>query len=436
MRLLVVGGGGREHALAWTLARSPDVETVFVAPGNAGTAREAKAPNGPGAKLRNVEIDADDIPGLARFAQDATVAMTVIGPEAPLCAGARDVFDSRGLTCFGPSRAAARLEGSKTFAKEFMARHGIPTAASRAFTEVDAAVAHIRRRGAPVVVKADGLAAGKGVVVARDDTEEAVAAARAMLRGSRFGAAGRKILIEDFLDGEEASFICVCDGDRAVPLATSQDHKPRDDGDRGPNTGGMGAYSPAPVVDAVVHERVMAEIVRPVLAGMAAEGAPYQGFLYAGLMIDPDGQPSVVEFNCRFGDPEAQPVLMRLRSDFAALCLQAARGELATAPLDWDPRPALGVVLAAAGYPGDYPRGEIIRGLDAETPHAKVFHAGTAERAGEVVTNGGRVLCVVGLGDDLAAAADAAYQRAARLGWDHVHYRRDIGFRTINRAKV
>ena len=433
---MVVGGGGREHALAWTLARSPRVARVFVAPGNAGTACEAADASGPGRKIRNADLPPDDFGALAGFAERESVALTVIGPEAPLVAGVRDHFDERGLVCFGPSKAAARLEASKAFAKAFMNRHGIPTAQSRTFSDADAAVRHIRARGAPVVVKADGLAAGKGVVVARDDAEEAAAAAAAMLSGEKFGDAGRQVVVEEFLDGEEASFICVCDGVRAVPFATSQDHKPQGEGDRGPNTGGMGAYSPAPVVSAQVRERVMAEVVRPTLAGMAAEGMPYQGFLYAGLMVGPANRVRVVEFNCRFGDPEAQPVLLRLRSDLAEVCLRAVRGTLANVTLEWDPRPALGVVLAAGGYPGAYARGHVIDGLADATPHTKIFHAGTAEQAGQVVTNGGRVLCVVGVGDDHAAAARRAYERAERVRFSDMYYRRDIGFRTLNRANI
>lgn len=436
MRVMVVGGGGREHALAWALARSEQVERVHVAPGNAGTAREADAATGPGRKIRNEDIAADNFPALARFAERQTVALTVVGPEAPLAAGVRDYFDERGLVCFGPSQAAARLEASKAFAKAFMRRHAIPTAKSWTFSQADAAVRHIRAVGAPVVVKADGLAAGKGVVVARDDAEEAVAAAVAMLAGESFGGAGRTVVVEEFLEGEEASFICVCDGVHAVPLATSQDHKPRDEGDRGPNTGGMGAYSPAPVVTAQVRARIMEEIVQPTMAGMAAEGMPYQGFLYAGLMVASDGGVRVVEFNCRLGDPEAQPVLSRLRSDLADVCRRAARGDLANVTLDWDPRPALGVVLAAGGYPGEYAGGDVIAGLADDLPHTKIFHAGTAEQGGHVVTAGGRVLCVVGMGDDHAAAARRAYERVERIHWRDMYYRRDIGFRTLNRAKV
>ena len=355
MKTLIVGAGGREHALAWRTAQADSVEAVYVAPGNPGTAAE-------GGKISNVEIGASDFELLAELAESHGVGLTIVGPEAPLVAGIRDYFDARGLACFGPSQAAARLEGSKSFAKAFMARHGIPTAAHETFADAAQAEAYIRQRGAPIVVKADGLAAGKGVVVART-AEEAVAAARDMLVAQRFGEAGQRLVVEELLVGEEASFICVVDGHRAVPLATSQDHKPRDEGDKGPNTGGMGAYSPAPVVTDAVHERIMAEVVNPTVAGMAAEGTPYQGFLYVGLMISPDGAPSVVEYNCRFGDPEAQPVLTRLRSDLPALCARALGGGLAGAEVDWDRRSALGVVLASRGYPLDYETGTPISGL-------------------------------------------------------------------------
>ena len=431
MKVLVIGGGGREHSLAWAAARSSKVERVFVAPGNPGTAAE-------GGKIRNVavEMDAD---ALADFAAKEGIGLTLVGPEALLVAGIRDVFDARQLRCFGPSQAAARLEGSKAFAKKFMARHDIPTAACETFVDAAAAERYIRRRGTPIVVKADGLAAGKGVVVARGHVDEAVEAARAMLCEGRFGNAGRKVVVEDCLHGEEASFICLCDGARALPLASSQDHKPRDDGDLGPNTGGMGAYSPADVVTPEVHERVMERIVRPTLRGMAAEGAPFQGFLYVGLMIDSEGAPSVVEFNCRFGDPEAQPVLMRLKSDLAALCLTALEeglGDIGEADVDWDPRTALGVVLASGGYPLDYETGHVIQGLDAQDdlPDTKVFHAGTALADGRVVTAGGRVLCVTGLGANVAEAQQRAYARVAKLGWPAMSYRTDIGFRALQRG--
>ena len=426
MKVLVVGSGGREHALAWALARSPKVQTVHVAPGNPGTAAE-------GGKVYNIAVPGD-IAALADCAEREMIDLTVVGPEAPLAAGIRDVFDARGLPCFGPSKTAARLEGSKSFAKRFMARHGIPTAASATFTDAAAAERYLRAHGVPVVVKADGLAAGKGVLVVREDIDDAVAAARAILAGESFGDAGRAVVIEDFLEGEEASFTCLCDGERALPLASSQDHKPRDEGDRGPNTGGMGAYSPAPVVTATVHDRVMAEIVQPLLRGMAAEGAPYQGFLYVGLMIAADGTPSVVEFNCRFGDPEAQPVLMRLRSDLADLCQRALAGGLQDAALDWDPRTALGVVLASGGYPLSYATGDLIEGLDEDLPDTKVFHAGTALAEGRVVTSGGRVLCVVGLGASIGDAQRRAYQRVEKLKWRAMYYRRDIGFRTLQKG--
>ena len=425
MKVLVIGGGGREHALAWAAARSPDVDAVYVAPGNAGTARE-------GGKVRNVDVG-PGFDSLADFAEAEALALTIVGPEAPLVAGIRDHFDARGLPCFGPSGAAARLEGSKAFAKSFMARHHIPTAESATFeaAEMDAAEAHIRRCGAPIVVKADGLAAGKGVVVARRSADEAVAAAREMLAGGRFGDAGRRIVVEECLEGEEASFTCVTDGEHVLPLASSQDHKPRDDGDRGPNTGGMGAYSPAPVVTADVHDRIMAEVVRPLVRGMAAEGTPYQGFLYAGLMVASDGSVRVVEFNCRFGDPEAQPVLLRLRGDLVDVCRRALGSGLADAQLAWDPRTALGVVLATKDYPAAYPTGAVVEGLEQGTPETHVFHAGTALAGDRVVTAGGRVLCVVGLGRDAATAQKRAYRRVAQIRWPRLHYRTDIGFRAL-----
>ena len=425
MKVMVVGSGGREHALAWAVARSADVEAVLVAPGNVGTAAE-------GGKIRNAVVDADDFGALADTAEANGIDLSIIGPEVPLVAGIRDFFDARGLACFGPSRAAAQLEGSKSFAKAFMARQGIPTAAHETFGDFAAARRYIEARGAPIVVKADGLAAGKGVVVA-GTVEEAVAAAREMLTEARFGDAGERIVVEEFLVGEEASFICLVDGRQALPLASSQDHKPRDEGDTGPNTGGMGAYSPAPVVTPSVHERIMAEVVTPTVRGMAAEGTPFQGFLYVGLMIAPDGAPKVVEFNCRFGDPEAQPVLMRLRSSLAKLCDQALGEGLAGTELDWDPRCALGVVLAAGGYPLAYGRGDVITGLGDDLPDAKVFHAGTRSTGSDIVTNGGRVLCVVGLGEDIAVAQRRAYERVSRISWAGIQYRRDIGYRALAR---
>jgi phosphoribosylamine---glycine ligase len=427
VKILVVGQGGREHALAWKALQGRGVGQVLVAPGNAGTARE------PG--LVNVDVAADDIDALAALAQRESVTLTLVGPEAPLVAGIRDRFDALGLPCFGPTAAAARLEGSKAFSKDFLARHGIPTARYRTFSEVAAAEAYIRSEGAPIVVKADGLAAGKGVVVARNEAE-AIAAVRGMLSGEAFGSAGRQVVIEEFLAGEEASFICLCDGRLALPFASSQDHKPRDDGDTGPNTGGMGAYSPAPVVTDAVHARIMREVIEPTLAGMAADGHPYQGFLYAGLMIMPNGTPKVIEFNCRFGDPEAQPVMMRLRSDLVDLCRRAVGDGLDGAVLNWDQRVALGVVMAAGGYPGSYRSGDVIEGLDGiDAEDLKVFHAGTRLDGDRVVTAGGRVLCVVGLGSDVAAAQRRAYQGVERIHWADRYFRRDIGYRAIARLR-
>ncbi len=425
MKILVVGSGGREHALAWKAARSAGVDHVFVAPGNAGTARE---PN-----VSNVDIAVGDFAGLAAFVRSEGVDLTIAGPENPLVDGIRDYFDVQHLPLFGPSKGAAQLEGSKSFTKDFLARHGIPTAAYQTFTDLDPALEYIDVQGAPIVIKGDGLAAGKAVVVAHT-VDEARAAVRGMLSGASFGDAGRKVVIEEFLDGEEASFICLCDGVRALPFASSQDHKARDDGDLGPNTGGMGAYSPAPVVTAEVHARIMREVVEPTIAGMAAEGHPYQGFLYAGLMIMPDGSLKVIEFNCRFGDPEAQPVLMRLRSDLVALCQAALAGGLDQVELDWDPRAALGVVLAAGGYPLEYAKGDVISGLDVvEGDDVKVFHAGSRMEGDDVVTSGGRVLCVVGLGDDVSSAQRVAYRAVAELDWRNIYCRRDIGYRAVAR---
>lgn len=426
MKVLVVGGGGREHALAWKLASCRGVEAVYVAPGNAGTAREAG--------VENIAIAATDIEGLADFAAERTIDLTVVGPEAPLVAGIVDRFAARGLACFGPSAAAARLEGSKAFSKDFLARHGIPTAAYATFEDLDAAEAYIRQQGAPIVVKADGLAAGKGVVVAGTEAE-ALAAVRDMLAGDAFGSAGHRVVIEEFLAGEEASFIVVADGERFLSFASSQDHKRRDEGDLGPNTGGMGAYSPAPVVTEEVHERIVEEVIRPTIAGMAADGHPYRGFLYAGLMIDGEGRPRVVEFNCRFGDPEAQPVLARLRSDLASICVQAASGRLTDAELEFDTRTALGVVMAAGGYPLDYRKGDLIAGLDQATADALVFHAGTRLDDGQVKTDGGRVLCVVGLGDSVTEAAERAYAATEQIHWQDCYFRRDIGHRAIARER-
>lgn len=428
MQVLIVGSGGREHALAWKCARSAQVDKVFVAPGNAGTATEAR--------VENVPLAANDIDGLLNFARERDIDLTIIGPEDPLVLGIVDRFTEAGLPCFGPSAAAARLEGSKAFAKEFMQRHHIPTAHYGQFTDVSEAVKFIRQQGAPIVVKADGLAAGKGVVVAQT-TIEAEAAVLDMLAGNAFGKAGHRVVIEEFLAGEEASFIVLADGRHALAMATSQDHKAVDDGDRGPNTGGMGAYSPAPVVDAAMHARVMREIIQPVIDGMAKDGHPFTGFLYAGLMITPQGDPKVIEFNVRFGDPETQPVMLRLQSDLPELCLAALRGELDQCSTQWDPRPSLGVVMAAEGYPGRYGKGETINGLDSNFPaNVKVFQAGTAIEGGNIVTSGGRVLCVTALGESVAEAQAAAYQACRQIHWKGAFHRNDIGYRAIARERT
>lgn len=424
MKVLVIGSGGREHALAWKLKQSAGVDEVVVAPGNAGTARE------PG--VRNVDIAATDISGLIDFCRNENVGFTVVGPEAPLVAGAVDAFTEAGLPCFGPTAKAAQLEGSKAFSKDFMQRYSIPTAAHETFSDPIPAKAFVQEQGAPIVVKADGLAAGKGVIVAQTE-EQAFDAIDDMLSGNSFGEAGSRVVIEEFLPGEEASFICLCDGTKAIAFASSQDHKARDDGDKGPNTGGMGAYSPAPVVTAKVHERAMAQVILPTLEGMAAEGAPYRGFLYAGLMVSPEGEIKVVEFNCRFGDPEAQPVMMRLQSDLLPALQQAAKGQLQTDELIFDSRVALGVVMAAGGYPGDYAQGDQISGLDKDLEDTKVFHAGTRLDKDEVVTAGGRVLCVVGLGDNVAIAQVRAYERIEAIGWRNRYFRKDIGYRAVAR---
>lgn len=426
MNILILGNGGREHALAWKLTQSAGTGKVFVAPGNAGTASEAG--------VENVAIDTLDFASLAAFAKNNDVGLTIVGPEAPLVAGVVDYFSAHGLRAFGPRKAAAQLEGSKAFAKDFLARHHIPTAAYQNFTDVDAAIAYVRQQGTPIVIKADGLAAGKGVIIAQTQ-EDAEATIRDMLSGNKFGEAGSRVVIEQFLLGEEASFIVMVDGEHVLPFATSQDHKARDDGDSGPNTGGMGAYSPAPVVTPEIHERVMQQVIMPTVRGMAAEGNPYTGFLYAGLMIDDQGNPFVIEFNCRFGDPEAQPVMMRLQSDLAALCLAAIDGSLDQQQAIWDPRAAIGVVLAAGGYPDAYDKGAVISGLDdaAQSGHGKVFHAGTAIKNGQVVTQGGRVLCAVALGESVTSAQKAAYQLAENIHWDRIYFRKDIGHRAIAR---
>jgi phosphoribosylamine--glycine ligase len=427
MKVLIVGGGGREHALAWAVAKSAGVARVYVAPGNAGTATEPKC--------ENVPISAGDLGGLIGFARERGVGLTIAGPEGPLVNGIVDRFRAAGLKCFGPTAAAARLEGSKGFAKDFMARHGIPTAAYGTFTEVAPAIEFIRAHGAPIVVKADGLAAGKGVIVAQTTTQ-AEAAVLDMLAGNAFGDAGHRVVIEEFLEGEEASFIVMADGRNVLPLATSQDHKAAGDGDSGPNTGGMGAYSPAPVVDAALHRRVMDTVIRPTIDGMAADGAPFTGFLYAGLMISPAGEATVLEFNVRFGDPETQPILMRLQSDLPELCLAAIDGRLDRAVARWDPRACLGVVMAAGGYPGLYELGRRIHGLDSDFPeHVKVFHAGTRLDDHAVVTAGGRVLCVCALGGDVTAAQRDAYAACSRIHWEGAWRRGDIGYRAIRRER-
>ena len=425
MNVLIIGGGGREHALAWKAAQSSRVDTVYVAPGNAGTAME------PG--MENVALDVMDFAGLADFAAGNGVELTIVGPEAPLVDGVVDFFEERGLRCFGPRRGAAQLEGSKAFTKDFLARHDIPTAAYANFTELEPALAYLRRQGAPIVVKADGLAAGKGVIVA-ETLDQAEAAVTDMLSGNAFGEAGCRVVIEEFLEGEEASFIVMVDGKNILPMATSQDHKRIGEGDTGPNTGGMGAYSPAPVVDEAVYQRIMDQVITPTVRGMSAEGNDYTGFLYAGLMITADGQPRVIEYNCRFGDPETQPIMMRLQSDLVALCDAALAGELDSTEADWDPRCAIGVVLAAQGYPGSYPKGTPIEGLDSAQPdYIKVFHAGTASSDTRVVTSGGRVLCVTALGDDIAAAQRACYEAVGKISWEGMTLRRDIGWRAIAR---
>jgi phosphoribosylamine--glycine ligase len=427
MKVLVVGGGGREHALAWKCAAAPRVTQVLVAPGNAGTATESK--------VRNVGVAAEDIAGLVRLAAAERVDLTIIGPETPLVAGVVDAFEAGGLKCFGPRRACAQLEGSKAFAKEFMARHRIPTARSATFTRESFDAAWVRGQRAPLVVKASGLAAGKGVVIAAS-IAEALTAAEAMFAG-RFGAAGREVVIEEFLPGEEASFIVMADGEHILPLASSQDHKRRDDGDRGPNTGGMGAYSPAPVVTPALHARIMREVIEPAIRGLAADGMAYTGFLYAGLMIAADGTPNVLEFNCRLGDPETQPILMRLQSDLPALCEAALAGRLNRLSAEWDARAALGVVMAAAGYPEEVRTGDAIEGLDhAGRLPGKIFHAGTRLEAGRVLTSGGRVLCAVGLGADVAAAQREAYALTAAVHWPGMHYRSDIGYLAVERERA
>ncbi|MAK43873.1 MAG: phosphoribosylamine--glycine ligase [Spongiibacter sp.] len=424
MNVLIIGSGGREHALAWKAAQSANVETVYVAPGNAGTALDMG--------IENVEIGVGDFEALANFAESNDIALTIVGPEAPLVDGVVDFFTKRGLPCFGPSQGAAQLEGSKAFTKDFLARHNIPTAAYGNFTELEPALAYLREQGAPIVVKADGLAAGKGVIVA-ETLEQAEDAVRDMLSGNAFGDAGCRVVIEEFLVGEEASFIVMVDGEDVLPMATSQDHKRVGDGDTGPNTGGMGAYSPAPVVTPDVHQRIMEQVIMPTVRGMAEEGNRYTGFLYAGLMISPEGEPKVIEYNCRFGDPETQPIMLRLQSDLVALCQAALAGTLANAEAQWDPRPAVGVVLAAGGYPGSYNKGDEITGIPAETASTKVFHAGTQLDGDKLTTNGGRVLCATAMGNSVSEAQALAYDVAKQIDWQGVFFRSDIAYRAIAR---
>jgi len=427
MNVLVIGSGGREHALAWKAAQNPSVETVFVAPGNAGTATEAS--------VKNVAIDAMDFEALANFAKENNCGLTIVGPEAPLVEGVVDYFSEQGLRAFGPSKGAAQLEGSKAFTKDFLARHKIPSGDYQNFTEVDAALAYLREKGAPIVVKADGLAAGKGVIVA-ETLPQAEEAVKDMLSGNAFGEAGCRVVIEEFLEGEEASFIVMVDGKNVVAMATSQDHKRAADGDLGPNTGGMGAYSPAPVVTAEIHQRIMDEVIYPTVNGMAAEGNPYTGFLYAGLMIDSSGTPKVIEYNCRFGDPETQPIMLRMKSDMVELCNAAIDGQLAGKTTEWDERCAVGVVLAAGGYPASYDKGDVISGLPTDSPEGeKVFHAGTALQEGNVVTSGGRVLCATALGNNVTQAQARAYKLTRTIDWKDVYFRNDIAYRAIAREQ-
>ena len=427
MNILVVGSGGREHALAWKAAQNDQVKKVFVAPGNAGTSLEAK--------LENIDLDIMDFKALTDFAKSNEVSLTIIGPEAPLVEGVVDYFNDQGLRCFGPSKGAAQLEGSKAFTKDFLARHDIPSGSYQNFTEVEPAIAYIRKQGAPIVVKADGLAAGKGVIVA-ETLKQAEEAVHDMLSGNAFGEAGCRVVIEEFLEGEEASFIVIVDGENILPMATSQDHKRVGDGDTGPNTGGMGAYSPAPVVTPEIHTRIMKEVIEPTVKGMAAEGNDYTGFLYAGLMISSSGEPKVIEYNCRFGDPETQPIMMRLQSDLVELCNAALDKTLDKAETSWDERAAVGVVLASGGYPGSYEKGHIISGLDTNTDkNRKTFHAGTKLEDGDVKTVGGRVLCATALGNNVTDAQQSAYDLLKQITWKDVLYRNDIAYRAIAREQ-
>ncbi|MBN2866115.1 MAG: phosphoribosylamine--glycine ligase [Thiotrichales bacterium] len=426
MKVLIIGGGGREHALAWKTAQATDVTEVFVAPGNAGTAIE---PN-----LTNVDIKVEDIAGLVTFAKENAIDLAIVGPEVPLVLGVVDAFSEAGLKCFGPTAGAAQLEGSKAFSKDFLAKHSIPTAAYDVFTEIEPAHAYLEKVGVPIVIKADGLAAGKGVILA-DTMQEAKDAVTDMLAGNKFGSAGARVVIEEFLVGEEASFIVMADGKNVLPMATSQDHKARNNGDTGPNTGGMGAYTPAPVVTQEIHDRIMQTVIYPTIEGMAKDGLPYTGFLYAGVMIDANGVPKVLEFNCRFGDPETQPIMMRLQSDLATLCLAAIDGKLDTVTAQWDSRAALGVVMAAGGYPDEYRKADVIHGLDSvNADDLKVFHAGTAlNDKNEVITSGGRVLCVTALGNSVSEAQKRAYEGVKAVNWEQVYYRTDIGHRAVSR---
>jgi phosphoribosylamine--glycine ligase len=427
MKILIVGGGGREHALAWKAAQSDQVEIVYVAPGNAGTATEDK--------LENVAIGAEDIVALKAFAEKESIDLTIIGPEAPLCAGIVDEFQQAGLACFGPTKAGAILEGSKSFSKDFLKRHNIPTAEYDVFTEVEPAIEYVKSKPAPIVIKADGLAAGKGVVIAETE-EDAITAINDMLSGNKFGDAGHRVVIEEFMQGEEASFIVMSDGEHVLSLASSQDHKARDEGDKGPNTGGMGAYSPAPIVDAAMHDRIMNEVIMPTIKGMESEDRIYTGFLYAGVMITKDGTPKVLEFNCRFGDPETQPIMMRLKSDLVSLCLAATNKTLDKCSAEWDERAALGVVTASAGYPESASKGDVIKGLDIELPDSvKVFHAGTSNNDDDIVTAGGRVLCVTSLGETVTQAQQEAYQALKQINYEGMFYRKDIGYRAVKREQ-
>jgi len=429
MNILIIGSGGREHALAWKAAQSPLATHIYVAPGNAGTAQEDK--------IENVAISAEDIPALLQFAKDTQIELTIVGPEAPLVAGIVDEFNANGLRCFGPSKAASQLEGSKAFTKDFLARHNIPSGAYQTFTDIEPAVAYIKEQGAPIVIKADGLAAGKGVIVAMTEAD-AITAVNDMLAGNAFGEAGHRVVIEEFLDGEEASFICIVDGKNIQPMATSQDHKRVGEGDTGPNTGGMGAYSPAPVVTKEIHARIMKEIIEPTVNGMASEGHPYTGFLYAGLMIMADGSPKVIEYNVRFGDPETQPIMMRMQSDLVEICNAAIDQTLDNVTTSWTSQAALAVVMAAGGYPNSYAKGHAIDGIDSAATGVaglKVFHAGTANKDNAIVTSGGRVLCVTALADNVSEAQQKAYQQIEKISWQDAFYRSDIGYRAITRER-